>query len=67
MNTGDSGGPVVNDQGELVAVVQSAHVGRPGKEIRLLSIFIDLSEVKAFLKRHLDTTSGPAPAAERDK
>src|SRR5207249_1567090 len=46
VNSGDSGGPVVNDQGELVAVVQG-HA--PDAQARLVSYFIDVSEVKALM------------------
>jgi S1-C subfamily serine protease len=43
-NPGDSGGPLVNDQGDLVAVTQGTASGA-----QLLSLFIDVSEVKSFL------------------
>jgi S1-C subfamily serine protease len=43
-NAGDSGGPVVNDRCELVAVVQS-HC----RDARLVTIAIDVSEVRSFL------------------
>jgi HEAT repeat protein/S1-C subfamily serine protease len=43
-NPGDSGGPMVNDRGELVAVT---HAGRRGAH--LMSKFIDVSEVKAMV------------------
>src|SRR5207249_11462107 len=43
-NPGDSGGPLVNDQGDLVAVTQGTASGA-----QLLSLFIDLSEVRTFL------------------
>lgn len=46
-NPGDSGGPLVNDQGQLIGVTQGMAVGA-----QLLSYFIDLSEVKAFLGSH---------------
>jgi S1-C subfamily serine protease len=46
VNPGDSGGPVVNDRGELVAVVQGH---RPDTQARLVSIFIDVTEVRALL------------------
>lgn len=44
-NAGDSGGPLVNDRGELVGVTQGT-----AKDAQLLSIAIDVSEVKALLK-----------------
>jgi hypothetical protein len=43
-NPGDSGGPLVNDQAQLVGVTQGGAVNA-----RLLSTFIDVSEVKLFL------------------
>jgi hypothetical protein len=50
---GDSGGPVVNDAGELVGVV-SGTVGAPTKENQpgepQVNMSIDVSEVKALLK-----------------
>jgi S1-C subfamily serine protease len=46
VNHGDSGGPVVNDRGELVAVTQGAV---SDSTARLVSIFIDVSEVRNLL------------------
>lgn len=46
INPGDSGGPVVNDASELVAVVSSYN-----KAQQLMSTCIDLSEVRAALAR----------------
>jgi serine/threonine protein kinase len=42
-NPGDSGGPVVNDQGELVGIMQSGS--------NVFSIFIDVAEVKRTIAR----------------
>lgn len=47
INQGDSGGPVVNDAGELVAVVSTYD-----SKTRLVSSFIDIREVHAFVARH---------------
>jgi S1-C subfamily serine protease len=66
VNPGDSGGPVVNDRGELVAVVQSAQLGRPGQEVRLISTFIDVSEVKALLSRYAEVASPSSHTADPD-
>jgi hypothetical protein len=44
-NKGDSGGPIVNDAGELVGVVMCYEVAT-----RLISGNVDVSEVKTFLK-----------------
>jgi hypothetical protein len=44
INTGDSGGPVVNAAGELVAISQA--ISPSG---RLVSYSVDITEVKAFL------------------
>jgi S1-C subfamily serine protease len=46
-NPGDSGGPLVNDKGELVGVTQGFK-----QDAQLLSLFIDVSEVRTFLKEH---------------
>lgn len=46
VNPGDSGGPVVNDEGELVGVTCSYRL-----DARLVSQCIDVQEVKAFAER----------------
>jgi serine protease Do len=46
VNPGDSGGPVVNDRGELVAVVSHG-----AREQRLVSGNIDAEEVRKFIER----------------
>ncbi len=48
-NRGDSGGPVVNDRGELVAVVSA---GDP--DAQLMTLFIDVSEVMAYRDEMID-------------
>lgn len=53
-NGGDSGGPVVNNKGELVAVTQSEDTVR-----RLVTYSVDISEVKAFLAEY-EKTGGNA-------
>jgi S1-C subfamily serine protease len=45
INAGDSGGPVVNDEGELVGV--NAAISRTGQ---LFSVCIDVQEVRDFLR-----------------
>ncbi|MCS6866755.1 MAG: serine protease [Gemmataceae bacterium] len=47
VNPGDSGGPVVNDRCELVAVVSHHRLGN-----RLVSGNIDVEEVRHFLRTH---------------
>lgn len=48
-NRGDSGGPLVNDRGDLVAVTQGYNAAG-----QLLSLFVDVTEVKSFLAaKHL--------------
>jgi S1-C subfamily serine protease len=54
VNPGDSGGPVVNDRGELVAIVQSIHAQREGGLVNRTSLFIEVSEVKALVRRLRD-------------
>jgi len=44
INPGDSGGPVVNDNGQLVGLTHSLD-----REARLMSFSIDVREVRAFL------------------
>jgi S1-C subfamily serine protease len=61
VNAGDSGGPVVNDKGELVAVV---HGHLSDSQARSVSIFIDVSEVRDLLvSKHF----AKAPVKEADK
>ena len=48
VNQGDSGGPVINNKGELAAVTQSYP---SDTKQRLVSTMIDISEVRALLKR----------------
>ncbi len=51
VNAGDSGGPVVNDKGELVAIVQG-HL--EDAQARAVSSFIDVTEVRDLLvSKHL--------------
>jgi len=61
VNQGDSGGPVVNDKGELVAVV---HGHLSDSQARSMSIFIDVSEVRDMLvSKHF----AKAPMKEPEK
>lgn len=61
-NPGDSGGPLLNDQGELVGVTQGGAINA-----QLVSTFIDVSEVKQLLAsgavKEVRATK-PAPKAE---
>jgi serine protease Do len=52
INSGDSGGPVVNNDGELVAISQAI-----SPKARLVSYSVDVSEVNGFL----DSPWKPAP------
>ena len=45
-NPGDSGGPVINERGELIAVTSGELTGS-----RLMTIQIDVSEVRSFLQQ----------------
>ena len=56
INHGDSGGPVVNDRGELIAVTQGGM-----KDATLLNIFIDVQEVKKFLTGYYKSKHLPQP------
>ena len=44
-NPGDSGGPLVNDKGEMIGITQGY-----APDAQLLSLFIDISEVRTFLR-----------------
>jgi len=57
INTGDSGGPVVNSAGELVAISQAF-----SPTARLLSYSVDVTEVRAFLTG--PWKPAPLPAAD---
>jgi S1-C subfamily serine protease len=60
-NPGDSGGPLVDDQMHLIGVTQGG--SRPGSA-QLVSTFIDVSEVKALLKKHrIRVNAAPALAS----
>jgi S1-C subfamily serine protease len=62
-NPGDSGGPLVNDQAELVGVTQGGSTNAS-----LLSVFVDVSEVKRFLSsqtvREIQPPTGAASVRE---
>jgi S1-C subfamily serine protease len=64
-NPGDSGGPLVNDKGELVGVTHGYAEGA-----QLLSLFIDVGEVRHLLaSKHLvvrASTPAAAPAADEE-
>ncbi|MBY0523696.1 MAG: serine protease [Gemmataceae bacterium] len=51
-NSGDSGGPVVNDKGELVGLTQGC-----SPSLRLVSHSVDVSEIRSFLKTASTPTS----------
>ncbi len=59
-NPGDSGGPLMNDKGELIGVTQGGALNA-----QLVSTFIDVSEVKSLLDtraiRDLKTEKASAP------
>jgi S1-C subfamily serine protease len=63
-NPGDSGGPLVNSQAELVGVTQGM-----AADAQLLSLFIDVSEVKSFLnsKRLLPRSSDKVVRADGEE
>ncbi len=68
VNPGDSGGPVLNDKGELVAVVQG-HLS--DAQARSMTYFIDVSEVRQFYDKAVkgvrSVPSGPVTTAEKTK
>jgi serine protease Do len=57
VNPGDSGGPLLNGQGELVAVTQGGVISAQGT----ISYFIDVSEVRTILAaKKIRVTNAPA-------
>jgi S1-C subfamily serine protease len=71
VNSGDSGGPVVNDQGKLVALVQSAPGVLRGQPRQLLrqEVFLPLVVALPGLVRQMTVRFAPAagPAAHRPR
>jgi tetratricopeptide (TPR) repeat protein len=63
INPGDSGGPIVNDNGEVVAVVSSGQTIHNGKRVNLMNWGIEANEVKAFVDQ-TRTLMNPKTAAE---
>ena len=57
INSGDSGGPVLNNKGELVAIAQAI-----APNARLVSYSVDITEVKIFLAN--PWKPAPIPASE---
>ncbi len=56
INPGDSGGPVVNDQGQLVGISQSLD-----PKARLMSYCVDVSETTAFVAEVVEQTTIVVP------
>jgi tetratricopeptide (TPR) repeat protein len=63
INPGDSGGPMVNDKGEVIAVVSMSVVLHNGKRVNLMNCGIDIEEVKEFVNQ-TRTLLNPKTAAE---
>ncbi|MEZ6124110.1 MAG: serine protease [Planctomycetaceae bacterium] len=57
INSGDSGGPVVNSKGQLVAISQAI-----SPKARLVSYSVDITEVRSFLSS--DWKPAPLPVTE---
>ncbi|MBY0523527.1 MAG: serine protease [Gemmataceae bacterium] len=51
INSGDSGGPVVDDKGHLVAVTSSSTMRHNDQPVQLISTGIDVTEVKEFVQQ----------------
>jgi tetratricopeptide (TPR) repeat protein len=51
INSGDSGGPMVNDKGEVIAVVSMSTVLHKRKLVNLMNYGIDVGEVRAFVNQ----------------
>lgn len=50
-NRGDSGGPVVNDEGELVAVISHGTTGSGSEREQVVDYSVHVKEIRAFLER----------------
>ena len=59
INPGDSGGPIVNDAGELVGLSQSYH-----KEHRGYAYGVDISEISWFLKKYRKSETNTVKSEE---
>jgi hypothetical protein len=64
VNSGDSGGPVVNDKGELVALV---HGHLEDNQARAVSKFIDVTEIRDLLISKHFAKLTPAKETEKPK
>jgi S1-C subfamily serine protease len=62
---GESGGPLINERGELAGVVDGHRTERAGDQETHSGIFIDLSDVRGFLDSRL-VTAKPATPAKAD-
>src|SRR5262249_38224769 len=58
---GDSGGPLFNKKGELVGVTESGHTGA-----QQVNRFVDVTEVRAFLKQKSITFKEPDDEPKQD-
>ncbi len=54
-NRGDSGGPIVNDRGQLIAIVQGGIQGNPDDQQRLVSYNVDVREIHFILGEYYKT------------
>ncbi len=64
-NRGDSGGPLMNEKAELVGVTQGMLVG--GDDVRPISFFVDIGEVRDLLRRHrIALSNGPSSTVAAD-
>src|SRR5262249_18530359 len=61
-NPGDSGGPLFNRKGEQVGVAESGH-----RTPQLVNFFIDVTEVRAFLKQKAITIKESDDEPKQDK
>jgi S1-C subfamily serine protease len=66
-NGGESGGPLVNTRGEAVGVMQGYRVTKGKDGETKTGMYVNLSEVKAFLDEHQVKAKVAAPAKKGDK
>jgi S1-C subfamily serine protease len=66
-NGGESGGPLVNSRGEAVGVMQGYRVTKGEDGETKIGMYVNLSEVKAFLDEHKVKAKVAAPPKKGDK
>jgi TolA-binding protein len=64
---GESGGPLINDKGELVGITTGHATEKVGDKETQYGVYIELSELKALLKSEKMLAKGPAAAKSPER